>query len=109
VSRIYQKSATPVSWPKGLVHPRVARPPPWPPPIQVGEDDEEITPIEIMHGPIMRPRVRQLNLQVRSYLVNCVLELTLGAIDVLIIRNLGGYHQGLRKCQDVKEKLGCSQ
>jgi hypothetical protein len=27
-SRICQKSATPVSWPKGLVHPRVARPPP---------------------------------------------------------------------------------
>jgi hypothetical protein len=55
-SRIYKKSATPVSWPKGLVDPRVARPPCWPPPesrttpIQVGEDDEDITPIQIMDG-----------------------------------------------------------
>jgi hypothetical protein len=31
-SKIYQKSVTPVSWPKGLIHPRVARPPPCPPP-----------------------------------------------------------------------------
>jgi hypothetical protein len=67
-SRICQKSATPVFGPKGLVHPRVAWPPPWPPPesrttpIQVGEDDEDISPIQIMHGPTTRARARQLNL-----------------------------------------------
>jgi hypothetical protein len=79
-------------------------------PNQVGEDDEDITPIKIKHGPTTRARARQLNLQVRSYLINCVLELTLGAIDVLMIRNLGEDQQGLGKGQDVKEeKLGCSQ
>jgi hypothetical protein len=51
-------------WPKGIVHPRVARPPTWPPPksrktpIQVREDDENITPIQIMHGPTTRARAR---------------------------------------------------
>jgi hypothetical protein len=93
-----------------------ARPPPWPPPesrttpIQVGEDDEDISPIQIMHGPTTRARARQLNLQVRSNLINCVLELTLGAMDVLMIRNLGEDQQGLGRGQHVKEeKLGRSQ
>jgi hypothetical protein len=115
-SRICNKSATPVLGPKDLVHLRVARPPPWPPPesrktpIQVGEDDEDITSIQIMHGPTTRARVRQLNLHVHSYLVNCILELTLCVMDVFMIRNLGEDHQGLGKCQDVKEeKLGRSQ
>jgi hypothetical protein len=91
-SRICQKSATPILGPKGFVHLRVARPPPWPPPessttpIQVGEDDEDIAPIQIMYG--LTTRARPINLQVRSYLVNCILELTLCAMDVLIIRNL---------------------
>jgi hypothetical protein len=40
---------------------------------------------------------RQLNLQVRSTLVNCVSELTLGAMDVLMIRNLGEDQKGLGK------------
>ena len=63
-----------------------------------------------MHGPTTRARARQLNLQVRSNLINCVLELTLGAIDVLMIRNLGEDQRGLEKGQDIKEeKLGCSQ
>jgi hypothetical protein len=59
-SRICHKSATPVSWPKGPVHPRVARPPPWTPSelrmtiIQVGEDDEDITPLQTMHGSTTR-------------------------------------------------------
>jgi hypothetical protein len=46
-SRIGQKSAMPVFGPKGLIHPRVARPPPESrtTPIQVGEYDENITPI----------------------------------------------------------------
>jgi hypothetical protein len=51
--------------------------------------DEDIASIHTMNGPIIRSRARQLNLQVRSTLVNCVSELTLGAMDVLIIRNLG--------------------
>jgi hypothetical protein len=34
-----------------------------------------------MNGPITRSRARQLNLQVRSTLVNCVSELTLGACN----------------------------
>jgi hypothetical protein len=37
----------------------------------------------------------QLNLQVRSNLVNSVLELTLGAMDVLMIRSFGEDQQGL--------------
>jgi hypothetical protein len=43
-------------------------------------------------------------LQVCSNLVNCVLELTLGAMDVLMIRNIGDNHQGLGKGQAVKEE-----
>jgi hypothetical protein len=42
-----------------------------------------------MNGPITRSRARQLNLEVCCTLVNCVSELTLGAMDVLMIRNLG--------------------
>lgn len=63
----------------------------------VKEDDELITPIQTMHGPTTRACARQLNLQVRSNLVNCVLELTLGAMDVFMIRNLGKGQQGLGK------------
>jgi hypothetical protein len=50
--RICQKSVTPVYWSKGLVHPRVSLPRPWPPLesrttiIKVGEDDEDIIPIK---------------------------------------------------------------
>jgi hypothetical protein len=51
--------------------------------------DEDITSIHTMNGPITRSHARQLNLQVRSTLVNCVSELILGAMDVLMIRNLG--------------------
>ena len=47
-------------------------------PIQEEEDDKDITSIHTMNGPITRSRARQLNLQVRSTLVNCVSELTLG-------------------------------
>jgi hypothetical protein len=63
-----------------------------------------------MHGLTTRTRARQLNLQVRSYLVNCILELKLCAMDVLMIRNFGEDHQGLGKGQDIKEeKIGRSQ
>jgi hypothetical protein len=57
-----------------------------------------------MNGPITRSRARQLNLQVRSTLVNCVSELTLGAMDVLMIRNLGEDQQGLGKDLGVEEE-----
>jgi hypothetical protein len=46
-------------------------------------DDEDITSIHTMNGPMTRSRARQLNLQVRSTLVNSVSELTLVAMDVL--------------------------
>jgi hypothetical protein len=79
-------------------------------PIQEGEDDEDITSIHTMNGPITRSRARQLNFQVHSTLVNCVSELTLGAMDVLMIRNLGENQQGLGKGQGVEEEQqGCPQ
>jgi hypothetical protein len=63
-----------------------------------------------MNGSITRLCARQLNLQVHSTLVNCVLKLTLGAMDVLMIRNLGENQQGLGKGQDVeKEQQGRPQ
>jgi hypothetical protein len=73
-------------------------------PIQEEEDDEYITSIHTMNGPITRSRARQLNLQVRSTLVNCVSELTLGAMDVLMIRNFGDDQQGLGKGLGVEEE-----
>jgi hypothetical protein len=66
--------------------------------------DEDITSIHTMNGPIRRSRARQLNLQVYSTLVNCVSELTLGAMDVLRIRNLGEDQKGLGKGQGVEEE-----
>jgi hypothetical protein len=62
-----------------------------------------------MHGPITRSRARQLNLLVRSNLVNCGFELTLGAMDVLLIKNLGEDQQGLRRGQCVEEQQGYPQ
>ena len=76
-------------------------------PIQEGEDDEDITPLHTMQGPITRARARQLDLQVRSNLVNCFSELTLGSMHVLVIRNLGEDQQELGEGQRGKEeKLG---
>jgi hypothetical protein len=66
--------------------------------------DEDITSIHTMNRPITRSRARQLNLQVRSTLVNCVSELTLGAIDVLMIGYLGEDQQGLEKGQGIEEE-----
>jgi hypothetical protein len=94
MSRICQKSAASVLGPKGLVHPRFARPPPWPPPksrttiIQAGKYDEDITPIQRIHGLTTRAHARNLNLQVCYNLVNCALELTFGNMDVLMLRTL---------------------
>jgi hypothetical protein len=73
-------------------------------PIQEEEDDKDITSIHTMNGPITRSCARQLNLLVRSTLVNCVSELTLGTMDVLMIRNLGEDQQGLRKGLGVEEE-----
>jgi hypothetical protein len=73
-------------------------------PIQEEEDDEDITSIHTMNGPITRSRARQLNLQVRPTLVICVSELTLGAMDVLMIWNLGEDQKGLGKGLGVEEK-----
>jgi hypothetical protein len=73
-------------------------------PIQEGENDEDITSIHTMNGPITQSRARRLNLQVRSTLVNCVSELTLGAMDVLMIRYLGEDQQRLGKGQGVEEE-----
>jgi hypothetical protein len=73
-------------------------------PLQEGEDDEDITSIHTINGPITRSRARQLILQVRSTLVNCVSELMLGAMDVLMIRNLGEDQQGLGKGLVVEEE-----
>jgi hypothetical protein len=73
-------------------------------PIQKGEDDEYVTSIHTMYGPITRSRARQLNIKVHSTIVNCVLELTLGAIDVLMIRNIGDDQQGLGKGRGVEEQ-----
>jgi hypothetical protein len=74
-------------------------PPPWSrtTPIQVEEDDEDITPIQTIHGPTTRALQRQLDLQVHSNVVNCALELKLGAMDVLIIRNIREDQKGLGK------------
>jgi hypothetical protein len=66
--------------------------------------DEDITSIHTMCGPITRSRARQLNIHVHYTLVNCVSELTLGAIDVLMIRNLGEDQQGLGKGQRAEEE-----
>jgi hypothetical protein len=57
MSRICQKSAKPICGPKDLAHYRVALTSSGPPPesrmtpIKVGEDDEDITPIQTMYGP----------------------------------------------------------
>jgi translation initiation factor IF-1 len=70
-------------------------------PIQEGEDDEDISPLHTMQGPITTARARQLDLQVHSNLVNYFSELTLGSMHVLLIRNNGEDQQGLKE-----EELG---
>jgi hypothetical protein len=72
--------------------------------IQEGEDDEDISPLHKMQGPITRARARQLDLQVRSSIVNYFSELTLGSMHVLLIRNNRAYQQGLGEGQGVKEE-----
>ena len=57
-----------------------------------------------MQGPITRARARQLNLQVRSFLVNYFSNLTVGGAHVLLIRNLGEDQQGLGKGRGIEEE-----
>jgi hypothetical protein len=57
-----------------------------------------------MHGSTTQAHARKLNLQVRSNLVNCVLELTLGSMDVLMIRNFEDDNQRLGKGQGVGDE-----
>jgi hypothetical protein len=66
--------------------------------------DEDISPLHTMQGPITRARARQLELQVRSNLVDCFPELTFGSMQVLLIRNNGEDQQGLGEGQGVKEE-----
>jgi hypothetical protein len=73
-------------------------------PILEGEDDEDISPLHKMQGPITSARARQLDLQVRSSIVNYFSELTLGSMHVLLIRNNRAYQQGLGEGQGVKEE-----
>jgi hypothetical protein len=63
--------------------------------LQVLEIDEDISPLHTMQGLTTRARARQLDLHVRSNLVNCFSELTLGSMHVLLIRNNGEDQQGL--------------
>jgi hypothetical protein len=58
-----------------------------------------------MQGPITRARARQLDLQVRSNLVNCFSELTLGSMHVLLIRNNGEDQKELGEGQGLKEEV----
>jgi hypothetical protein len=71
---------------------------------QEGEDDEDISPLHTMQGPITRARARQLDLQVCSNLVNYFSELTLGSMHLLSIRNNGEDQKGLGEGQGVKEE-----
>jgi hypothetical protein len=73
-------------------------------PIQEREDDEDISPLHTMLGPTTRARAPQLDLQVRSNLVNYFSELTLGSMHVLLITNNGEDQQGLGEGQGVKEE-----
>jgi hypothetical protein len=63
-----------------------------------------ISPLHTMQGPITRARARQLDLKVRSNLVNCFSELTLGSMHVLLIKNNGEDQQGLGEGQGLKEE-----
>jgi hypothetical protein len=60
-----------------------------------------------MQAPITRAHARQLDLHIRSNLVNYFSELTLGSMHVLLIRNNGEDQQGLGEGQgDKEEELG---
>ena len=67
--------------------------------------DEDITPSDVpvdpptvMQGPITRARMRQLNLEVSSFLSDSfhTFENRLLHNDVILLRNIGEGHEGLR-------------
>jgi hypothetical protein len=66
--------------------------------------NEDISALHTMQGSITRACARQLDLQVRSNLVNYFSELTLGSMHILLIRNNGEDQQGLGEGQGVKEE-----
>jgi hypothetical protein len=73
-------------------------------PIQEGENDEDMSPLHTMQGPITRARARQLDLQVCSKLVNCFLELTLGSMHVLLIRTIERTSKDLEKAKESRRR-----
>jgi hypothetical protein len=77
-------------------------------PLQEGEDDEDITPMDTnntplvdVQGPVTRSRTRQLNLQVSSFLCiySCAFENSVLPNDLIVLRNEGedqhGHGEGL--------------
>ena len=71
------------------------------------EGDEDITSLEapadpptVMQGPMTRARMRQLNLEVTSFLSDPfqTFENRLLPNDVILLRNIGDGHEGLRGC-----------
>ena len=71
---------------------------------QEGEDDEDITlldvpadPPTVMQGPMTRARMRQLNLEVSSFLSDPfhTFENRLLPNDVILLRNIGEGHEEL--------------
>ena len=85
---------------------------------QEGEDDEDITPSDIpvdpptvMQGPMTRARMRELNLDVSSFLNDPfhTFENRLLPNDVILLRNIGEGHEGLRgRGRGVDDQQGCS-
>ena len=74
-------------------------------PIQEGVDDEDITssevpadPSTVMQGPMTQARMRQLNLEVSSFFSDYfhTFENRLLPNDVILLRNIGEGHEGLR-------------
>jgi hypothetical protein len=72
--------------------------------IQDVEDDEDNSPLHTMQELITKARARQLDLQLRSNLINCFSELTLSSMHILLIRNNGEDQQILGEGQGVKEE-----
>ena len=80
--------------------------------------DEDIThldaftdPPTIMQGPMTRAQGRQLNLEVSSFLSDPfhIFENRLLPNDVILIRNIGEGHEGLRGCGGGNDdQQGCS-
>ena len=76
-------------------------------PFQEGKDDEDITPSDVptdpptfMQGLMTRAQMRQLNLEMSSFLSDpfYTFENKLLPNDVILLRNFGEGHEGLRGC-----------